>query len=201
MPSRFISAMTSRPMRVTPLSSVSIQPEPSKRLIVVGQLHEPDAEFMQNFDQAEIVLDRHRVLQAEENRGSTRRLGGGDIFGGAARENEIGMVAKARSSSPRDCAPCREIRRDSSTVACTADRPPSRICRKISRDQLQYCNPSISVGAASASSVMARDPRRCRRSSSAYRIPPRRVPVRAGHSLRRGFPRTVRDNRCRRSAD
>ena len=67
-----------------------------QRLVVVGQLHEADAEFMQDLDQAEIVLDRHRRLQAEKYRRTAALLGEIEIVGGAPQQNEIAVIAEAR---------------------------------------------------------------------------------------------------------
>jgi hypothetical protein len=64
-------------------------------LIVIGQLHEAQPERVQHLDEAEIVLDRQRVLETEEDRRATRRPRPVDIGGRAPEQDQIRMVAKA----------------------------------------------------------------------------------------------------------
>ena len=65
-----------------------------QRLVVVGELQEADAELMQDFDQADIVLDRHRRLQAEEDRRAVALRSARDIGGLTARQDEVGVIAE-----------------------------------------------------------------------------------------------------------
>ncbi len=60
-------------------------------LVVVGELHEPDAELVEHLDQAQVVLDRRTVLEAEDDGGLAGGLGGEDVGGGAGGADEVAV--------------------------------------------------------------------------------------------------------------
>ena len=141
-PTRFISLMTSRPMRVMPRILGLVAAGREQALVVVGELHEADAERVADLDEADIVLDRRRILRAEKDRGPAFAARADDVGRGAAMEDQPGKRSKRRFQSL-------DIGDRLAKVLVIGDRrmnrvmPASRICRKIVSDQLQYCRPSI----------------------------------------------------------
>ena len=65
-----------------------------KRLVVVGQLHEPCAERVTDLDKADVVLDRRRVLETEKDGGASLAAGAAYILTGTALENQLGKPFK-----------------------------------------------------------------------------------------------------------
>ncbi len=58
-------------------------------LVIVGELHEPDAQPMADLDETDIVLDRRRVLHAEEDRGAVLPARTADVSRAAAVVDEL----------------------------------------------------------------------------------------------------------------
>ena len=61
-----------------------------KRLVVVAQLHEARAERVDDLDEADIVLDRRGVLEAEEDRRAPFGPRAAHVVARAALEDQIG---------------------------------------------------------------------------------------------------------------
>ena len=65
-----------------------------QRLVVIGQLHEPDTQLVADFDQTDVVLNRAGILEAKEDRrapGFLRQLHVGST---CAFENQIRVILK-----------------------------------------------------------------------------------------------------------
>ena len=63
-----------------------------QRLVVVGQLHEADAELVADLDQTDVVLDGAGVLKAEEDRRPPLGLRAAHAVGAGALEDQVGMI-------------------------------------------------------------------------------------------------------------
>ena len=59
-------------------------------LVVVGQLHEPQAKPVQDLDKADVVLDATGVLRAEKDGGPACGAGKGNILRGKALKDQVG---------------------------------------------------------------------------------------------------------------
>ena len=64
-------------------------------LVVVGRLEKADAESVQHFDQAEIVLERHGSLQAKENSGAAALTGAVNVRHIGCEQDQVFMLAEA----------------------------------------------------------------------------------------------------------
>src|SRR5215469_8511361 len=60
-----------------------------QRLIVVGELHETYAEIVKDLDQSDVILDRHRGLQAEKDRRAARGARAFDITPVASEKDHV----------------------------------------------------------------------------------------------------------------
>ena len=61
-----------------------------KRLIVIGQLHEAQAQPVQHLDKTDIILNAGRVLRAEKDRGAPGLAGEIYVLGGKALKDQVG---------------------------------------------------------------------------------------------------------------
>src|SRR5690606_21329856 len=61
-------------------------------LVIVRQLHDPDAQLVEHLDQPDIVLDRRRLLESEDDRRSARLLRVPDFRGAAAWTDDIAVI-------------------------------------------------------------------------------------------------------------
>ena len=64
-------------------------------LVVVGQLHEPRAERVADLDEPDVVLDRTRVLEAEEDRRAVARASRVDVGGRPPRQDQVRVPDEA----------------------------------------------------------------------------------------------------------
>ena len=64
-------------------------------LVVVGELHDQEAEIAHHLDHVDIVLDGRAVLGAEKDPDAPRGLGPGDIAGPAHRHDQVRMGLEA----------------------------------------------------------------------------------------------------------
>ncbi len=58
-------------------------------LRIVGELHDPDAEILEDLHVIELVFERRRVLPADDDAGLVLRLGGMDIGDSANRTENV----------------------------------------------------------------------------------------------------------------
>jgi len=61
---------------------------------IVGDLHDTDAEFLEEFDVAELILKRRGVLEPEDDPGLTCRFGPANIRRIADRSDQVGIVGE-----------------------------------------------------------------------------------------------------------
>ena len=73
---------------------ILITPSRQQRLIVIGQLHKPQAQRVQNFNQSNIILDTGRVLRPKEYCRATRFTRPINIGGSAALHDQVGELFK-----------------------------------------------------------------------------------------------------------
>ena len=102
MPTRFISATTSRPKSERPGSFELVAAGADQVLGVVGELDDADAELLEQPDGAELVLEGRDVLEAEHDPGPALALGAVDVLGRADLEDQVGVRRGTRPGTRRD---------------------------------------------------------------------------------------------------
>src|SRR4029453_5861063 len=66
-----------------------------QRLVVISELHESQAQPMEDFERADVVLDAGWILSAEEDRGPSLILGAAHVIASPGQKYQVGKLREA----------------------------------------------------------------------------------------------------------